>query len=170
MNLTNYVVPVLLLIWIVRRQLMPRMVSKNTRSYVIIMIIGLILVVGGIYKRKVSFTVNGLIIMVVTLTISAVIFGILRAFSYQLWVDDQNEIVLRRGNVVTLLLWAVSILIHLIGDHFVPDGAALMTFYIGFSLLIQRETVFQRAKQKFPTEIQQNIAKMAEERQDKNHH
>ncbi|KRM10289.1 hypothetical protein ABTQ33_12345 [Paucilactobacillus suebicus] len=163
MDLTSYVVPLILIVWIVWRQLNPRMVSKKLRTYVIIMIIGIVLVVGGVDKHKVSFTPNGLLILTITFIISAVLFGILRAISYQLWVDDTG-LVMRKGTALTIGLWITSAVIHLIGDHFVPGGEALMVFYIGLSLMVQREWVFHRARSKFPDEIKSNIIKMAEDK------
>jgi hypothetical protein len=161
MNFSNYIIPVIILIWIIWRQMSPRMVTKKTTLYLIIMIIGIVSVVGVNSKPKISFTATGIVIMAATLIVSTVLLGALRAFSYHMWVADDG-LVMRRGTIVTILLWALSIAIHLGGDHFVPGSDVFTTFYIGLSLLIQRESGFYRAKRRFPNEIHANVAKMAE--------
>lgn len=158
---SNYIISVILLIWIVWRQMSPQMVTKKTRTYLIIMVIGIATVIGGNSKPKVSFTSTGIAIMAATFIVSAVLLGILRAFSYHVWVAHDG-LVMRRGTILTILLWALSIAIHLGGEHFVPGSDALTTFYIGLSLLIQHESVFYRAKRRFPNEIRTDLEKMAE--------
>lgn len=157
----SYLIVAVLLVGVIWRQISPRVISKKTTLYLVIMLIGVAEVGGAISTQAIPFTGENIVIIAVAYLILAVPFGIMRAKSYRLWVANDG-LVMRRGTVVTVVLWMISFAIHLGIDYYVVPGSdAFLILYLGLSLMIQREWVFSRAKRLYPNEIRVNLAKMA---------
>lgn len=93
---------------------------------------------------------HAMIIAAVGSLILAVIMGALRAPSEKLWRETDGR-VWRKGTTITVVLWVVSLALHLGYDALVahgPDaefGAATMMLYFAASVAAQRATLSARA-------------------------
>ncbi|XOW21849.1 hypothetical protein QK908_05385 [Lactococcus cremoris] len=84
------------------------------------------------------------------------IFGWLRVLTYTYWVNDDQQ-VMRKGNLLTALFWIIYMALHLGLDHFTKaPGNLFLLFDIGFSLLVQRYLAYNKARKQFPKEIENN--------------
>ncbi|MDQ7094652.1 hypothetical protein REC12_13730 [Desulfosporosinus sp. PR] len=148
---------VLVMIWVIWRQMSTRIVLKKPTLWLGIMIVGIVVAAMHISKGIVFWSIGDIIFLIMAYPVSAVLFAVLRAKSYRLWVGNDG-LVMRKGTAITLILWVISVAIHAWGNYIVPGSEILMAFYMGLTLLIQRKLVFNRAKQKYPNEIKANLA------------
>ncbi|HEY1830369.1 MAG TPA: hypothetical protein VGG38_09015 [Acidimicrobiales bacterium] len=146
----SYVVGVLVLTFVLLRQIR---VVPVPRAYVprlplVLGVIGLFTMTGYAGDHHVTSGAWGWV--VATLVVGAIGVGALRGLSMRVW--DSNGWVVRQGNVVTMALWLVSLLVHfggdVLGDH--AGGAGLVgssfLLYLGLTLAVQQYVVFRRAQ------------------------
>lgn len=89
---------------------------------------------------------------IVASLVVAVVLGAARASTVRLWVDDGR--VLRQGTAVTIVLWLVSLGLHLLSDEELAarghDAAQLgqlsVLLYLGITLGVQGLLVRRRAR------------------------
>ncbi|MDR0199084.1 MAG: hypothetical protein LBI43_00730 [Streptococcaceae bacterium] len=156
--ITNYapaILGILIIIWVISRQLRPSMVTAKMRIYYILMIIGGVEILQYVQKSglRVSFALQFLIYSLIL----PPLFGWLRVLTYNYWVSDKQQ-VMRKGNLLTALLWIIYMGGHIALDHFTKaPGNLFLLFDIGFSLLVQRYLAYRTASRKYPNEIQNNV-------------
>ena len=63
---------------------------------------------------------------------------------------------MRKGNIVTIVLWLIYIIGHGALTYFVRDNENFMLFSIGISLLVQREVIWINSRKKFSIQIRNN--------------
>lgn len=154
----NYFAPVLLglliIIWIISRQIRPRLVTTRLTTYYILMAIGAVEIFQTIQQQGLS--INFIIEFIVYSLLLPPFFGWLRVLTYRYWLNDKRQ-VMRCGNWLTALLWILYMLGHFVLDYFVKaPGSLFLLFDIGFSLVVQRQLAYHNAGQKFPNDIKNN--------------
>ena len=87
----------------------------------------------------------------------------MRAYTYHIWVNDQ-ALVVRKGNVYTLVFWIVGIGTHLLIDLVWSGSAVTLLLYLGMTLFVQRGGLWLRARNKYPSEIKHNVKLSSERR------
>ncbi len=148
----SYVLGVLLLTLVLLRQIR---VVPVPRAYIprlplVLGVIGLFTMSGYAGDHHVTSTAWGWLIG--TLVVGAVGLGALRGLSMRVW--DTNGWVVRQGNVVTMALWLVSLLVHfgvdVAGNQSGTGAAGLVgasfLLYLGLTLAVQQYVVFRRAQ------------------------
>jgi hypothetical protein len=146
----SYVLGVLVLTLVLLRQIrvvpVPR--AYAPRLPLVLGVIGLFTMTS--YAGGHHFTAGAWGWVVGTLVVGAIGVGVLRGVSTRVW--DSNGWVVRQGNVVTMALWLVSLLVHFGGDaggdH--AGGAGLVgssfLLYLALTLAVQRYVEFRRAQ------------------------
>ncbi len=114
-------------------------------------------------KQHLQITTNQALLFGSLSVLSAVIFAALRAWSYHFWVNDQG-LVMRQGNWLTLVWWVISIAGHLGVDRLWTGSSATLLLYVGVTLLVQRGCVWWLAGRAYPTEIKANALVQQESR------
>ena len=79
-----------------------------------------------------------------TLAVGALAVGVLRGLSMRVW--DTNGWVVRQGNVVTMALWLVSLVLQFTGDAEAGLVGAGFLIYLGLTMAVQRYTEYRRAQ------------------------
>jgi hypothetical protein len=148
-ELVNLLIGVLVLGWILYRQLQARPAKADLRLPVILLVIGLIQLTGflgqhGHHPGYVSAALAGSFIL-------AVAFAAARAATMHVWIDNGQP--WRKGNVLTAVLWVLSLAVHLGYDYLVDGrgalaglGAASLVLYFAITYTIQRLIVQARAR------------------------
>ncbi|WP_428815662.1 hypothetical protein [Lactococcus lactis] len=141
------------IIFVLYRQLSEQMVKHKTKNYIIIIIIGLASVAGQASELKWDISLITAIFFGDILFPS--VLGWLRAKYTLIWAN-KNQVVMRKGNIVTIILWLIYIIGHGFITYFVHDNESFMLFSIGISLLVQREVIWSDSRKKFSTQIKNN--------------
>lgn len=143
-GLINIVITVLVLAFLLTRQLSARPLRDRS-------LIGLILVLVGLVGSAQFFTKNhpgagDVALLVVSLAIGVALAAVRALWTVRLWVQDGRT--MRQGSALTAVLWVVSLGQHLAMDKLVMTGAGTATIllYFGIVLMVQREVLLMRAK------------------------
>lgn len=156
MSISNIVVGLALVAWLIVRQLQVRPV-KERKPYQIAWILGVIGAVeisnylGGRPLPPVAY-----VIMAVSLLVAA-LFGYLRARVTSVWRQDDGVLV-RQGNAVAAVLWVVGIGLHLGIDLVlraaVPSlaqlGSVSLLLYLAVTIAAQRWVLTEKAARLAP--------------------
>jgi hypothetical protein len=145
----NLLIGVLILGWILYRQLQARPAKADLRLPLILGIIGIIDLSGflsqhGHHPGYVFAALAGSFIL-------AVVFAAVRAATVHVWVNKGQ--VWRKGNALTAVLWIVSLAVHLGYDYLVDGrgalaglGAASLAMYFAITYTVQRLMIQARAR------------------------
>ena len=151
--MTNILIGVLVLVWLLARQLQTRPVKEDSTLVFIgvLVVVGIAQTVAAMQKAHAhSLPTAAIAILLVGLALGAGL-GAVRATTVKLW-RDQTGVALRKGTGVTAVLWLVSIGLHFgldaLLDHTttINDlGTATILIYLAVTLGVQREVVRARA-------------------------
>lgn len=166
LDLTNLVLGTWLLFVVIKRQLAPKIVRFKIESFILVILLGATSIGDAFQKQHLQITLQQALIFGGLSLASAVIFAGLRAWSYHFWVNDEG-IVMRQGNWLTLVWWAVGIIGHLGVDRIWTGSSVTLLLYLGVTLLVQRGCVWLQASRQYPTEMRHNAALQAESRHDR---
>ncbi|HEX4225115.1 MAG TPA: hypothetical protein VHZ97_22305 [Pseudonocardiaceae bacterium] len=149
MNVTEIVVGVAVLIYVLARQVQKRTVKQDSRPLIFLILAGVGVVEAGQFVKAHPVGSEAILLTVASLVIAAV-FGVIRAFTVRLWRD--NGQLFRQGNVLTIVLWVVAIAIHIGGDTLIDSSAkglstSTLLLYLAVSLGVQQVVVRYRATQ-----------------------
>ncbi|MCL2483595.1 MAG: hypothetical protein FWF43_09335 [Propionibacteriaceae bacterium] len=139
-----YLVYVLVFVVILRRQLLPRPVKERPTLALVIMGVGLILAVSAIATDWIGVSETSIVVLAVSLVILAAGFGAIRAATCRVWTQDDT--VMRRGTIWTLVLWVVTMGAHVYLDTLVRGSNSTALLYMGISLYVQQLIVRRRAE------------------------
>lgn len=149
MNLTEIVIAVAVVLWILVRQVQQRSVKQDNRpiAYLVMAVIGVVEVANFVKVHPVN---SEAVVLTVTSLAIAAVFGIVRAYTVRLWREDGQ--LFRQGNAVTIVLWIVGIAIHFGGDALIDSSAkglstTTLLLYLAISLGVQQLVVGARAGQ-----------------------
>ena len=142
--LVNVVVGLLVLGWILTRQMSPRRVADSPKGALIVTVIGLVSAAQFVDHHHLS--VLALATMVVSALLGAA-FAVARGFTVRIWRDEQGT-AWSRGTAMTLVLWIVGLAAHVGLDMVAGHGAgsATIVLYIGTMLLAQLVVVQWRVR------------------------
>lgn len=115
-TLINIAVGVLVLVWILARQLTPRPVKQNSRTVLIIAVVGIVQVAS--YLQAHAVPAGELFAAVVGVLVAAAIAWP-RATVNRIWQDASGQW-WRQGGAMTLVLWLVAVGLHLLIGFVVP--------------------------------------------------
>jgi hypothetical protein len=145
----NLLIGVLVLGWILYRQLQARPAKADLRLPLILGIIGIIDLTGflgqhGHHPGYVFAALAGSFIL-------AVVFAGARAATVHIWVDNGQA--WRKGTTLTAVLWILSLAVHLGYDYLVDGrgplaglGAASLAMYFAITYTVQRLMIQARAR------------------------
>jgi hypothetical protein len=145
----NLLIGVLVLGWILYRQLQERPAKTDLRLPLILAVIGIVQLTrflgqAGHHPGYVFAALAGSFIL-------AVVFAAARAATVHVWVHNGQA--WRKGNVLTAVLWIASLAVHLGYDYLVDGrgalaglGAASLVLYFAITYTVQRLLIQARAK------------------------
>jgi hypothetical protein len=145
----NLLVGVLILGWILYRQLQARPAKADLRLPLILGIIGIIELTSflgqhGHHPGYVFAALAGSFVL-------AIVFAAARAATVHIWVDNGQA--WRQGTALTAVLWIVSLGVHLGYDYLVDGrgplaglGAASLAMYFAITYTVQRLMIQARAR------------------------
>jgi len=144
----DLLIGLMVLAFILYRQLQTRPVRDNMRLPLIIAIIGVVQLVQylqhGHHGAGVAVALAGSLVL-------AAVFGAIRAPTVRVWVDGGQA--WRQGTWLTAVLWVVSLGVHLGYDYLVEGkgsqsglGSASLLLYFGVTFTIQRLILQARAR------------------------
>jgi hypothetical protein len=156
MSISNIVIAVAVVVWLIVRQLQVRPVKEN-RPYRIALVLGVIGVIeisnyaGGKHLPPVAY-----VILVLSLAVGAV-FGFFRAQVTSVWRGDDGVLV-RQGNAVTVVLWIVGLALHIGIDVLLKRtapaadqlGSVSLLLYLAVTVAAQRWVVTGKAARLIP--------------------
>ncbi|WP_048705401.1 hypothetical protein [Companilactobacillus ginsenosidimutans] len=156
LSLTNLVLVGWLLWIVVRRQLEARVIRFKGNFFVLVILLGIASIGDAYSKQTIKISTQTAFVFGTLSLISAVLFGLLRALTYRFWVNNDG-LVMREGNWLTLVLWLTSIIVHLGIDQLWTGSNVTLLLYFGLTLGVQRGWVWYRAQRQFPNEIHANV-------------
>jgi hypothetical protein len=148
-ELTNLVIGLLVLVYVVSRQLQAKPAKTDMRLPVILGVIGIIQLTG--FLRGESHHASEVAAALIGSLLLAAAFGAIRAATVHVWVDNGQT--WRQGNWLTAALWIVSFAVHLGYDYIVDGrgplsglGNASLVLYIAITYAVQRFIIQARAQ------------------------
>jgi hypothetical protein len=149
-NITNLIIGVLVLAWVLSRQLMTRRLSESYRLALILAVIGIVEFVNFLGGHP--HDDGGISAAVIGSLVLAAAFGAIRALTVSVWREDGQ--LLRKGTWLTGVLWILSLAAHLGYDDLVAGhvtgknggnvGDATVLLYLVVTLTIQRFVLLNR--------------------------
>lgn len=150
---TNIIIGLLVIIYVVSRQLAERPVKEDrgVKLPIILGAIGLFEIVQTIQNGHNSASITTIILLILGLA-SGTFFGYLRGTKIHIWYDKEQ--LMRKGNIVTVALWILGVSIHLtfefISGRIDSSSAGLVSssilLYVAITLGVQRYVTLERAK------------------------
>jgi hypothetical protein len=146
-SLTNLLIGLAVLGWILYRQLQARPAKTDMRLPLILAVIGIIQLTRFLHGTGQHHTGLVFIALAGSLLI-AVVLGAVRAATTRVWMH--NGQMWRQGSWLTALLWIVSIGLHLGYDWLVEGsgtrglGNATLTLYLAITYAVQRLVIQTR--------------------------
>lgn len=148
-NVTNIGIAVLVLAFVLARQLQKRSVREDSRPVVLLILVVLGVIELGQFVKAHPVNATGVAMLAASLVVAAV-FGVIRARTIRLWRED--GVLYRQGNALTVVLWLVAIGVHFGADVLIDDSgaakglsSAALLLYIAVSFGVQRVVVQSRA-------------------------
>ncbi|MBO0801589.1 MAG: hypothetical protein J2P25_00725 [Nocardiopsaceae bacterium] len=137
----SLVVTVVVLAFILFRQLRARPVTSRMLIPVVLIVVGL----GNelSYSQRHPLSGAALAALAGLLVLDAGALGALRAWTVRLWREDGQ--VLRQGTWLTVALWLVGLGIHVAVDQVAGLGSSSLLLYLGITYLVQRLVLLPRA-------------------------
>ncbi|MCL4562264.1 MAG: hypothetical protein M1281_16835 [Chloroflexi bacterium] len=145
---SNLIIGLLVLAFLLYRQLQIRPVRKRVSFTLplILVILGVVSLESYLSANPPSLTT--IISIIFSLLFLAIGMGAIRAATVRLWTRD--GILFRQGTLLTIVLWIVSVAMHLAADYFGHAGESSLLLYYAITLFVQSVIVQSRAKGKFP--------------------
>jgi hypothetical protein len=152
-NVSSLVIGLVVLAWVLYRQLMTRRLSQNYRLSIILAVIGVVEFVNFLKGHPHSDDGKIALAVVGSLVIAAV-FGAARALTVRVW--RQGGQLLRRGTWLTAVLWIIGLAAHLGFDYLVAGhisgtnggnvGDATILLYLVVTLTLQQFVLLARVR------------------------
>lgn len=149
-DITSIGVGVLVLLFVLFRQLQKRSVREDSRPVFLLILFVLGIYTLGSFVQAHPVNTTGVLMLLASL-VAAAVFGVLRAYTVRLW--RENGTLFRQGNPLTALLWLVAIGVHFGADVLIDHSgsatglsSAAITLYIAVSFGVQWIVVRSRAR------------------------
>lgn len=150
-TVTNLLIGLAVLAFILVRQMQVRPVRANMRLPLVLAIIGVIELTQFFQHGQHHATPAVLAALIGSLVLAGLLGG-LRALTVRVWFNGGQA--LRQGTWLTVLLWLVSLGVHLGYDYLIIGkgsnsglGTASLTLYFAITYTIQRLVLTARAQQ-----------------------
>ncbi|MCW2854747.1 MAG: hypothetical protein JWR52_362 [Marmoricola sp.] len=153
MNLWNVAAPLLVLAFVISRQLQARPVREERpyRLMLVLAVIGAVEVVQ--YAGSTTVPIEAWALLAVTLVIGTAL-GALRGALVHVWRND--GVLTRQGNATTVVLWVLGLTVHFGVDAVIAHvshparelGGDALLLYLALVLGAQRFVTLQRADQR----------------------
>ena len=135
LTISNILIALIILVFIVKRQLAIHVINFKIKLYIILIVVGL-----SQFTKIHNLDINSNFYLFVTLSLlTVVISGILRAFSSRIFLNTEGVLLTIAAKYSFSSLWQYSSL------------SILVT--LGLSLMVQRGTTWLLASTKFPENI-----------------
>lgn len=151
---TNIVIGVAVLAFVVYRQLAVRRVRENYRLIIILAIIGIVQFSRFLSSNGHAISGGRIAITLAGSAVLAAALGFLRAITVKIWRGPEGQL-LRRGTWLTAVLWVVAVAAHLGFDALVAGGFgtknasigdATILLYLAVSFGVQQAVLLNRAQ------------------------
>jgi hypothetical protein len=152
----SLVIGVLVLAFLLYRQLIVRRLRETYRVVVIFAILGVVQL--SQYLSASGTHIGGKVaVALVGSAVLAAVMGVLRALTVRIWRGEENQL-FRQGTWVTAILWIIAVAAHLGLDALVARGSgsgsgsggnigdATLTLYLAVSLGVQQVVLLRRAE------------------------
>ena len=148
LTISNILIALIILVFIVKRQLAIHVINFKIKLYIILIVVGL-----SQFTKIHNLDINSNFYLFVTLSLlTVVISGILRAFSSRIFLNTEGVIV-RQGTYLTLLLLLLTIAAKYSFSSLWQYSSLSILVTLGLSLMVQRGTTWLLASTKFPENI-----------------
>lgn len=142
--LQKYLVPIIIIIFIAYKQLQPKEIDVDSKGKYVILIIGLFNAYNAITSKQLVLNAQTILGLIFTLIILAGGFAFWRAYTCKVWQKDNKYY--RQGNYITLILWAVMIVLHAVVDHLITGLDSTFVLYLGTSFVVQHLVLLGKIK------------------------
>lgn len=138
------IISLAMLLFIIYNQFRTRPVSRDVK-----LTMPLIMLILGLYSFNNFLDTHQLtslswMSIALSFTILAIGMASIRASTVKLWVKD--GIVYRKGTLLTLFLWLVSIILHQVLNHVGHVGESTTPIYFSITFTLQKMIVKKRAE------------------------
>ncbi|URZ17487.1 hypothetical protein [Clostridium felsineum] len=148
MNQYSYlIIGILLILLIFYNQIRVRQVRQDMK-----LTLPIIMFILGVLNFKSYISTNSLTTMAllsIAISFSVLAFGMaaIRAYTVKLWSD--NNIIYRKGTWLTIVLWIISIALHIILNKIGHIGQSTSLIYFAITFTVQSFIVQNRVKRMF---------------------
>ncbi|MEW1862109.1 hypothetical protein AB0399_17345 [Streptomyces sp. NPDC088194] len=142
-GLINVAVAVVVLVWLLSRQLSTRPVRERSRLGFVLIVVGVIETVS--FTSKHSLSGRDVSLLALSLAIGVALAAV-RGFTLTVWQEGGQTF--RKGGPLTAVLWIVGIGLHLLIDDVISSGlgSASVLLYFGIVLSVQRLVLLGRVQ------------------------
>lgn len=148
LSITNILFSLLILSFIIKRQLSVRVINFKLKFYIILIVIGL-----AQFTKIHNLHIGQSFYLFLVLSFATIVVsGVLRAFSSKIYLNT-NGVIVRQGTYLTLLLWILTIVAKYSFNGLWQYSSLSLLITLGLSLIVQRGTTWMLASKKFPDNI-----------------
>lgn len=136
-------VAIVVLAWVLYRQLTTRPLRKQSWAAIILILVGGADTVQ--FTSRITPSARDAGFLLLSAVVGAGLASV-RGLTVRIWADGDQ--VLRRGTILTALLWLISIAQHIVIGRLASDGLASATLllYFGLVLAVQQQVLLVRAR------------------------
>lgn len=133
-HLQNYLIVLVLILFILQRLLKERAIKDTMKSEIIIVLVGLYLIISNWQE---IIKTNHTLILIVLSVLLGFIFGVLRAQTVKIYQRQSDQQWVKKGTWLTVLVFIIGVIINRVSV--LPFGESVPvvaeTLHIGVSLL-----------------------------------
>lgn len=145
MQLSTLLIYALIVVYVLYRQMRPKEIKSSNKKIYAILLIGIYILFQSVNNHAFIINMANIIGLLISLILVALGLGIFRGYTCHVW--STNGQMYRQATWLTMLLWALMIIIHGTITHFLPQQHATMILYIGITLLAQQAVLQYKANQ-----------------------
>lgn len=135
MQLSSLFLYVLIVIYVIRKQLRPKRIKASQKGLLVLVLLGCYFTLQAVDEHRLALTAMTVLGLFVSLVVLAVGFGAWRALTCKIW--QANGTYYRQATWLTIVLWVVMILLHGTIDYLTKIGSATMFLYLALTLFAQ---------------------------------
>lgn len=144
MALTSIFLYIVIIIWVIYRQLQPKKIKQSQKKLLVLILLGLYFLLNNIDEHKIHLNLPTILGLTFSLIVLAVGFGALRALTCKVW--QTKGIYYRKATWLTILLWIIMIFLHGTIDYLTKTGSSSLFLYLALTLYSQHFVLLVRTR------------------------
>lgn len=146
MNSQQLIVYVLIIGYILYKQVQPKLVRTDTKGKYLLCLLGLYRFIQAIQEGKFQFNMITITGLIFTLLVLSGGFAYLRSKTYR--IRTKQGKIYKQATCSSILLWFIMIFLHGMVDHLISSLSNILILYLGISVVVQHWVLLIRVNEK----------------------